>query len=106
MEEDDDDDLLNALKCVIYIIYFEVTRLDNQINDKCTIKYNPIFNIIINKTHTVGIHRRNSLYPPLTVFSHELQCQLHALNTLRTGSLKLFKLFKRPFPGFLTILTF
>ena len=27
------------------------------------------------------------------------------LNTLRTGSLKLFKLFKRPFPGFLTILT-
>jgi hypothetical protein len=26
----------------------------------------------------------------------------HTLNTLRTGS---FKLFKRPFPGFLTILT-
>jgi len=27
------------------------------------------------------------------------------LNTLRTGSFKLFKLFKCPFPGFLTILT-
>ena len=27
------------------------------------------------------------------------------LNTLRTGSFKLFKLFKRPFTGFLTILT-
>ena len=27
------------------------------------------------------------------------------VNTLRTGSFKLFKLFKRPFPGFLTILT-
>jgi len=26
------------------------------------------------------------------------------INTLRTGSFKLFKLFKRPFPGFLTIL--
>ena len=26
-------------------------------------------------------------------------------NTLRTGPFKLFKLFKRPFPGFLTILT-
>ena len=26
-----------------------------------------------------------------------------AVNTLRTGSFKLFKLFKRPFPGFLTI---
>jgi len=28
--------------------------------------------------------------------------KLKSLNTLRTGS---FKLFKRPFPGFLTILT-
>jgi len=27
------------------------------------------------------------------------------VNTLRTGSFKLFKLFKLPFPGFLTILT-
>jgi len=27
------------------------------------------------------------------------------VDTLRTGSFKLFKLFKRPFPGFLTILT-
>jgi len=29
-------------------------------------------------------------------------CKRKAVNTLRTG---LFKLFKRPFPGFLTILT-
>jgi len=29
----------------------------------------------------------------------------YKLNTLRTGSFKLFKLFKRPLQGFLTILT-
>jgi len=32
----------------------------------------------------------------------ETSCQEKDVNTLRTGS---FKLFKRPFPGFLTILT-
>jgi len=31
--------------------------------------------------------------------------QAKVINTLRTGSFKLFKLFKRPFPGFLTSLT-
>jgi hypothetical protein len=41
--------LLTALKCVIYIIYLHVTRLDNQINDKGKVKYNTIFNVIIHK---------------------------------------------------------
>jgi len=41
-----------------------------------------------------GVHRyRRSI-------CHQMVCML--INTLRTGS---FKLFKRPFPGFLTILT-
>jgi hypothetical protein len=41
-----------------------VTRLDNQMNDKCTVTNNAIFDTIIHKIHTEGIHCHNSLYPP------------------------------------------
>jgi hypothetical protein len=29
-------------------------RLDNQINDKCTVKYNPIFNTVIHINSYIG----------------------------------------------------
>jgi len=37
-----------------------------------------------------------------TIAGFQLAAHIFTFNTLRTGS---FKLFKRPFPGFLTILT-
>jgi len=39
---------------------YSITRLDNQITDKCTVAYNAIFD---TKIHTEGIHCHNSLYP-------------------------------------------
>ena len=51
-----------------------------------------------------GCHQSKTLMSePLSSRTKELQAMsTEKLNTLRTGS---FKLFKRPFPGFLTILT-
>ena len=41
----------------------------------------------------------------LLKFQVQYKTAVGKLNTLRTGSFKLFKLFKRPLPGFLIILT-
>jgi hypothetical protein len=49
----------------IFHIYNEA-KLDDQISDKCTVKYNVIFDTVIHKTHTEGIHRCNFLYLPGT----------------------------------------
>ena len=37
---------------------YNQTRLDNQINDKCTVKHNPIFKTIIHKNsrgHSISV---------------------------------------------------
>jgi len=49
---------------------------------------------------TENTQKPKDFLPCLNVYA--LENRHHYFNTLRTGS---FKLFKRPFPGFLTILT-
>jgi len=54
----------------------------------------------------VGLHVKYWLFwSGLTFKILAVSLRTTMFNTLRTGSFKLFKLFKRPFPGFLTILT-
>ena len=54
-------EMMNTLER--FYIYNE-TKLDNQINDKCTVKPNIIFETIIQKTPTESIHRYNVQYLP------------------------------------------
>ena len=52
------ESMMNTLER--FHIFIE-TRLDNQIIDNYTVKYNAIFDTIIHKKNTEGIHHRNSL---------------------------------------------
>ena len=56
---------------------------------------------VVLATSVFAVHHTVTI--PLTLYVFLIpDSKLQMLNTLRTGS---FKLFKRPFPGFLTILT-
>ena len=58
----------------------DIIKLDNQINDKHTVKPNIIFYMIIKKkkTPTEGIYCYKCLTPAVTLFSHKQQHNKHA----------------------------
>jgi len=57
---------------------------------------------LIHGLNVIGTFALENLIGRHLRWSFKLVCIFDGLNTLRTGS---FKLFKRPLPGFLTILT-
>jgi hypothetical protein len=51
---------------------YNVTRLDNQIDDKCTVKYNAIFDTIIHNNSHRGHSPPELPVSALTLLSHKL----------------------------------
>ena len=104
--------IFESLKFTLCIIRFNIQKflslVDLQLDaqNSCLFTYNIFIKILymfraVRCKYSVGLSR-NCIYAAsgIVTLCRWLSCA--PINTLRTGS---FKLFKRPFPGFLKILT-